>query len=306
MWAIMPSSPVTNDRPMQRPLLYLSLAAVLFAVVATGCGQGAPGAGNAAGQAAATCLADDAASADRLAACTQVIDSGGGNVGMASALIRRGDALYELGRFDDAAADFAGAIALEPDHPGHYMQHADALMKRVPADAAGARADLLKAVALAPDNPMVRGMYGSFLSDVGESQQALVELDRAIALAGSDTAARAKVLSARCWGRAIANVDLEGALADCDAALDRSPDDANVLNSRGFVRFRLGRFEDALADYDRALALDADVASSHYMRGLTRRRLGQEPDAATDIAAGVAREPGIVARYAKYGVGPDQ
>ena len=80
--------------------------------------------------------------------------------------------------------------------------------------------------------------------------------------------------------------------------------DANHLNSRGFVHFRLRHFELAIRDYDAAIAAEPKVASSFYVRGLARAQQGDRRGADADLAAAVALDPGVAARYAGYGVGP--
>ncbi len=44
-----------------------------------------------------------------------------------------------------------------------------------------------------------------------------------------------------CWTKATAGVALQSALADCDAALAKSPGFPAYLDSRAFVMLRLGR-----------------------------------------------------------------
>src|SRR5438876_8303412 len=60
----------------------------------------------------------------------------------------------------------------------------------------------------------------------------------------------ADAFNGRCWTRAIANKMLEVALSDCDESLRLRPDDAYTLHSRGFVYFRMGRYDKAIADFD--------------------------------------------------------
>ena len=98
----------------------------------------------------------------------------------------------------------------------------------------------------------------------------LVQLDKALALSPTN----ATLLNNRCFQRGMENTQLEAGLEDCEASLRISPAHATTLDSKGFVLFRLGRFQEALAVYDAALKLDPKMAPSLYMRGQTRRKLG--------------------------------
>ena len=115
-------------------------------------------------------------------------------------------------------------------------------------------------------------------------------------------------LNSKCWNEAEANIDLELALSECDRALARAsskaPEWANWLDSRGFVRFRLGRWKDAVADYDSALAADPKMAGSLYMRGVAKRRLGETSVGDADIAAAAGLDPGVRDRFTAVGVTP--
>src|SRR6185503_12799743 len=54
----------------------------------------------------------------------------------------------------------------------------------------------------------------------------------------------------RCWARAVANIDVDAALADCNEALRLMPDFVPALDSRAFLHLRGGRFQEAIADYE--------------------------------------------------------
>jgi tetratricopeptide (TPR) repeat protein len=111
-------------------------------------------------------------------------------------------------------------------------------------------------------------------------------------------------LNARCWSRAVLGRDLDGALADCNAALEVAPESSDGRNSRGFVHFRRGEHALAIRDYDAALAKAPREASSHYVRGLAKRASGDTAGGDRDIRAGIALEPGVAKRYAGYGIAP--
>jgi tetratricopeptide (TPR) repeat protein len=88
----------------------------------------------------------------------------------------------------------------------------------------------------------------------------------------------------------------------CDRALAIRPNNANDLDSRCFVYFRMGQLAQARADCDAALAIEPKFASSLFMRGIIKRRQGDNAGADAAFAAAKALDPNIAAQYAKYGV----
>jgi tetratricopeptide (TPR) repeat protein len=132
--------------------------------------------------------------------------------------------------------------------------------------------------------------------------EAMEDFNRAIASDPSNYQA----YNERCWIRAIQNQELELALRDCDQAVALKPDYAAALNSRGFVRFRMGDYGAALSDYTAALIIQKKSASSLYVRGLAKTKTGDPTGGKADIAAAEALDPKIAETYGGYGVSLDQ
>lgn len=108
----------------------------------------------------------------------------------------------------------------------------------------------------------------------------------------------------RSWARAVWGRQLDLALADCNESLRLRPNDANTVNSRGLVQFRRNDFRAAFADYDAAVRANANDTGSLFALGVAQLRLGQTAAGQADIAAATARDAGVAARYAGYGVSP--
>ena len=106
----------------------------------------------------------------------------------------------------------------------------------------------------------------------------------------------------RCWARAVANVELDRALADCNESLRLRPRSAGTLDSRGFVYLRLGQAENAIKDYDAALGIDPKQAPSMYGRGVAKLRLGDIEGAKADLFGAESLSPGTRMRFIAYGV----
>ena len=63
------------------------------------------------------------------------------------------------------------------------------------------------------------------------------------------------------------------------------PNAASVLDSRGLVQLRLGRFDEAIEDYDAALKDEPLQAPSLFGRGLAELRKGAKAQGEADMAA---------------------
>ena len=125
-------------------------------------------------------------------------------------------------------------------------------------------------------------------------------LDQAVAK--RETAAELR--NSRCWIKALGNIDLDGALADCNRAIELSSQPATYFDSRALVQFRAGRIKEALADYDGALAIVPDIPASLFMRGMLRKRAGTGDGGVADLTAARTLYPSIDKSSRRYGLTP--
>lgn len=101
-----------------------------------------------------------------------------------------------------------------------------------------------------------------------------------------------------CYLRGILGRDLDKALADCNAALKIKPEQSEVLDSRGLVYLRMGRFADSIADYNQAIRLaNHPSPTSFYGRGLAEQQSGNSMSASADFGAAEALSPGIGKKF---------
>ena len=245
------------------------------------------------------CADAKAASVSVIAACSGLLGS-----------VPSGDAIRELAYFnrarahdatqdhDLAIADLDEVLRLDPDNADAYGLRGAMHGSKDELDEA--IADFDRAIALEPGQSDSFMNRGTARERKGEYAGAIEDYGSAIELAPKQAGA----WGGRCWSRAVAGVALESALADCQRAIELDKADANHLNSRGFVHFRLRRFDLAIRDYDAAIAADPTMASSFYVRGLAKARQGDRHGADADLAAATALDPGVATRYAGYGVEP--
>lgn len=137
-------------------------------------------------------------------------------------------------------------------------------------------------------------------SKAGQPDAVMDALDKMVQLQG----ANANILDVACWIRAGMNRQLDVAKADCEEALRLDPGDADTLDSRGLLHFRLGELSGAVADCTAALNANPRLATSFYIRGLAQAGLGRADLGTADIAKAKALFPGIAEWYARYGVTP--
>ncbi|HEY8615900.1 aspartyl protease family protein [Phenylobacterium sp.] len=254
----------------------------------------------------------------------------------AAAYARRAAAHLARRDFDRAVADYTRAAEMEPREPKHLVDRGMArLASRQPILA---MVDFDQALKLKPDDRRALLARGQLYIASRQPERAEADFQAALKAAGATSEVRLAVaeiyseaeqyeravahydawiaanpsheqvtmaLNGRCWARALWGKQLEAALADCDSAIRRAGRLANVLDSRGLVKLRLGRLDEAIADYDAALKLQPRIAWSLYGRGVARLQKGQTAQGRADIAAAVAIDPGVRDAARRAGVRED-
>jgi tetratricopeptide (TPR) repeat protein len=112
----------------------------------------------------------------------------------------------------------------------------------------------------------------------------------------------AELRKGRCWFRAVQNTDLNGAFADCDAALALDSGNATIVEYRGFALYRLGRYQEALSDYNAALAARSGNPDALFVRGIIKKKLGDIVGGDSDITEAKRDNSDIEQIYLDYGV----
>lgn len=197
-------------------------------------------------------------------------------------------------RLDEAAAA-ADALVLRDPSSVEALQ-TQASVRELRNEFAGAEASLSAALALESDDPQLLLKRAGLRFRLGDLDGARADLAIVRPMGRSSST----LMNNLCWTQAVAGVDLEQALADCDAALTRQPSAAGYLDSRGLVLLHLGRPAEALEVYDRALALEPAQASSLYGRSLAKQALGRGDEAAADRQAALRIAPDVGDAFEVY------
>lgn len=242
-------------------------------------------------------------------------------------------AMFAFLRQDHAAAlsDINRACELEPDAAEHFSQRAEIHLALNQLDQA--RRDLDQALHIdSLYNParLHRARMEALTGDPAGSAEDLDVLDRNLAFESNDRLHMGRIyqklgmyrqavsqfshwiavhrhdallpqaLNERCWARTMLGTDLDQALADCDGAISRHPENASYLDSRGWLHLRRGRDQASQQDFDRALVLKPDQAWTLYGRGIARLRQGEQQGRA-DIEGARKLLPSIDADVARQG-----
>ena len=242
-----------------------------------------------------------------------------------------------LARHDTAGAieDFSQSIRLSPENAAYYKQRAiarvaaddkaaaiedlDQSIERAPKDAEarlsraelrhsmhddqGALADATAAQVLLAPQSLDFTVLADLYDELGRARDAIPLYESVIAAHPEDSRL-GFLLNGRCWSRALADVELDDALDDCNRALKLTGKSPMVLDSRALVEFRLKDYAAALADYEVAVKRDPKAAWSLYMRGMTLSSLGQAAKGEADRKAAVALDADVQRRAAQYGLAP--
>jgi tetratricopeptide (TPR) repeat protein len=168
---------------------------------------------------------------------------------------------------------------------------------------AGSEADFKAALAAAPPESELQINIASFFGDNGHYAEEMALLDDFIAHRPDGEGMR-RALNNRCWARAVKNVELDLALADCNAAMGKGKKFASDLDSRGLVWLRMAKYDKAIADYGDAVALNPKFASGLYGLAIAESRTGRKSASAQHQKQALAINAQVAENYKKMGLEP--
>ena len=76
--------------------------------------------------------------------------------------------------------------------------------------------------------------------------------------------------------------DYQGAIADCNKAIELDPKYTKAYGNRGIAKYELGDNQGAIADYNKAIELDPKNAKAYHNRGWAKGELGDNQGACLD------------------------
>jgi Flp pilus assembly protein TadD len=123
------------------------------------------------------CAGTSSGGEQRIAACTDVIVSGGN---LKWAFVSRGNAYFELGRIGDAIADYTEAIRIDPSYGSAVNNRAHAYLTS--GDLESALADASRAIQIEPKNPSFFDTRGAIYLKMSALERAIADFDEVIRL----------------------------------------------------------------------------------------------------------------------------
>lgn len=195
---------------------------------------------------------------------------------------RRGLIKDALGDYDSAVLDFDEAIKYSPNNSELYCSRGIANLSRKAYDLA--RKDFDRAISLKPTSSYFYLCRASASAQLKQFDAAISDFSKSLALRKTTTALlfRANVYCK--------NKNYQQALNDCNAAVERDPNDARAYNERAATLTLLGRNAEALADASIAIKLDPEVSRYHWMRGGVNCQLFKHSDACRDYTKALSLE----------------
>lgn len=175
----------------------------------------------------------------------------------------------------------------------HALEYANQLFDNLPSNASVGHPG-------APFQIAPLQIRSEVYAEMGRYQEAMADVAVIFEIAPDEPSS----YNERCWVRAVANQELDVAMADCNKSLELRPNNASVLDSRGLANYKVGRLNEALADYSAAVSDDKNLMDALYMRGVIERKLGDTAKGDADIAEATEKFPILPGLIAAYGVNP--
>jgi tetratricopeptide (TPR) repeat protein len=187
-------------------------------------------------------------------------------------LFVRGNALDELGRFDEAISSYDKAIEFKPDDDKAWFNRGLTLHNLGRFDEAISSYD--RAIEFKPDYYEAWFNRGNSLHNLGRFDEAISSYDRAIEF---------KPDYYEAWfnrGNSLHNLGrFDEAISSYDKAIEFKPDKDEAWHNKGFVFYKWGKYQESLDAYQQAIKIDPDKYNSWHDRGLVLFQLGNYAEA---------------------------
>lgn len=214
-------------------------------------------------------------------------------------LLRRGNALVQLGIFSEAVKDFSRLIQANPTVAGYVDNRTNAL--RSLGLYQEALSDANHALELAPHEAFVYHSRGLVFDGLKQFSAALSDFDHAISLDPSNTGfiierARIKVEAGR----------TREAIEDLSRVISQEPSNLSALRQRGFAHLAMGDLTSAASDlntYRRAVPNDPEVAAAIETINASAANAATSAKSATSSSAESSSGNGVTQNQPEQSVG---
>jgi len=127
---------------------------------------------------------------------------------------------------------------------------------------------------------------GSLLTDMDNTKEEILDLDRAIIIDPSNEQAHYNLANAHIY-----NGEADNAIADKSRAININPKIAIAFANRGLAYFQKGKIRRAIEDYNEALRLEPKTSNFYIYRGEAKERLGDDDRALADFNTAIHLKP---------------
>lgn len=219
----------------------------------------------------------------------------------------------------DAEVYFRAALAIEPSEPLYWQNLIMVLGETQQSARALEAVDL--AIVQIPDDPQFYDIKARILERSKRYEEALKCLDKSIALDSLrvspyltmgyiyhslklwDASAEAYEMAIRlepdnavalnnyAYMLSVSNQRPDEALKLVDSALELEPDNASFRDTRGWIFYRLGRYEEALSEVQKAMQIESNNAELYEHLGYIYQALNQHLEAARAWKKAAELEP---------------
>ena len=141
------------------------------------------------------------------------------------------------------------------------------------------------------DDTMRYALSAQYANIFSENEEFDAALDAYKIQFGDDYARDRITLNTLAYSRALALRELDAALVDIDEALTYAPQDASMRDTRAWVLYQLGRYEDALKDADFAVKEFEKPTLTNWLQGQLSQAAAQSTNATPATTEGKAKSP---------------
>jgi tetratricopeptide (TPR) repeat protein len=194
------------------------------------------------------------------------------------------------GDLPGAIADLDLALQRHPDNVQLLSKRAEWHLEQENYDAA--LEDCNRLIELRPNDAQRYILRTEIYHFRGEHRRAVEDWKHIMEMGvARNTQARANLLNGFAYARALANIELDEALVDIDEAMRRSGEAYYMLDTRGFLFYRIGDYKRALSDLDRAVE---NAEEDYEATGATRGFGSPDPREREQQAQQVARNFAVI------------
>ena len=190
----------------------------------------------------------------------------------AEAWINKGNALYGLGKYDEAIKAYDQAISINPQFAEAWYNKGNALYGLGKYDEAIKAYD--QAISINPQFAEAWNNKGNALYGLGKYDEAIKAYDQAISI---------NPQYAEAWsnkGNALRDLGKhDEAIKAYDRAISINPQYAEAWYNKGNALYGLGKYDEAIKAYDQAISINPQFAEAWNNKGITLDNLGKYDEA---------------------------